>query len=39
MEFAADVAFSFITFFHVLLVQYFIIVYTVACFVRSCLIL
>ena len=38
MKFAAYMAFSFNTFFHVLLVPYFIIVYMVVCFVRFCLI-
>jgi glucan phosphoethanolaminetransferase (alkaline phosphatase superfamily) len=39
MKFATYMAFSFITFFHVLLVPFFIIVYMVVCFVCSCLIL
>jgi len=38
-KFAAYTAFSFITFFHILLVLYFIIVYMVVCFVCFCLIL
>jgi hypothetical protein len=33
MKFAADMAFSFITFFYILLVTFFIIVYMVVCFV------
>jgi hypothetical protein len=39
MKFAACMAVSFITFFHVLLVPFFIIVYMVVCFVSFCLIL
>jgi hypothetical protein len=39
MKFAAYMAFSFITFFHVLLDLSFIIVYMVVCFVCFCLIL
>jgi predicted small metal-binding protein len=39
MKFAADMAFSFITFFHVILVPFFIIVYMVVCFPCFCLIL
>ena len=39
MKFAAYVAFSFIAFFHVLLVPFFIIVYVVVCIVCFCLIL
>jgi hypothetical protein len=39
MKFAAFMAFTFITFFHVLLVPFFIIVYMVVCFVYFCLIL
>jgi len=39
MEFAAYMAVSFITFFHVLLIPFFVIVYMVVCFVRFCLIL
>ena len=39
MKFAACMAFSFITFFHVLLVPFFIVVYMVLCFVCFCLIL
>ena len=38
-KFAAYMAFSFITFFHVLLVPFLTIVYTVVCFVCLCLIL
>ena len=39
MNFAAYTAFSFITFFHILLVPFFIIIYIVVCFVFFCLIL
>ena len=39
MKFAAYMAFSFITFFLVLLVPFFIILYMVVCFVCFCLIL
>ena len=39
MKFAAYRAFSFITFFHILLVPVFVIVYMVVCFVYFCLIL
>jgi hypothetical protein len=39
MKFAVYVAFSFITFFHILLVLFCIIVYMVICFVCFCLIL
>ena len=39
IKFVVFMAFSFITFFHVLLVPFFIIVYTVVCFVCFCLIL
>ena len=39
MTFAAYMAFSFIGFFHVLLVTFFIIVYMAVCFVCFCLIL
>jgi len=39
MKFAACKAVSFITFFHILLVPFFIIVYMVVCFVCFCLIL
>jgi len=38
MQFAAYIAVWFITFFHILLVPFFIIVYMVACFVCFCLI-
>jgi len=38
MKFAADMAVSFIIFFHVLLVPFFIIVYMVVCFICFCLI-
>jgi hypothetical protein len=38
MKFAAYMAFSFITFFHILLVPFFIFVYIVVCFVYFCLI-
>jgi len=38
-EFAAYMALSFITFFHIVLVPFVIIVYTVVCFVWFCLIL
>jgi len=37
MKFAAFMAVSFITFFHILLVPFFIIVYMVICFARVCL--
>ena len=39
MKFAVYMAVSFITFFHILLVLFFIIVYNVVCFVCFCLIL
>jgi len=39
MKFAVYMAFSFITFFHVLLIPFFIFVFMVACFVCFCLIL
>jgi hypothetical protein len=39
MKFVAYMAFSFITFLHILLVPIFIIVYMVVCFVSFCLIL
>jgi len=35
----ADIASSFVTFFHVLLVPFFIIVYMAVCFVCFCLVL
>ena len=38
MKFAAHMVFSLITFFHVLLVPFFITVYMVVCFVCCCLI-
>ena len=38
MKFAAYMAFSFITFFHALLVPFFIILYMIVCFVCFCLI-
>jgi len=38
MKFSAFMAVSFITFFHVLLVPFFIVLYIVVCFVRFCLI-
>jgi hypothetical protein len=39
MKFVPYMAFSFITFFHILLVPFFVIVYMVVFFVRFCLIL
>jgi hypothetical protein len=39
MKFDAYMAFSFITFIHILLVPFFIIVYMVVCFVCFCLVL
>jgi len=39
MKFAAYMAFSFIIFFHILLVPFFITAYMVLCFVCFCLIL
>jgi hypothetical protein len=39
MKFATDTAVSFITFFHILLVPFFITVYMAVCFVCFCLIL
>jgi hypothetical protein len=39
MKFAVYMAVSFITFFHILLVPFFVIVYMVVCFVCFCLIL
>jgi hypothetical protein len=39
MKFAAFMAVSFITFFHIRLVPFFIIVYMVVCFVCFCLIM
>jgi len=39
MKFAAYMAVSFIRFFHIILVPFFIIVYMVVCFVCFCLIL
>jgi hypothetical protein len=39
LKFSASVAFSFITFCHVLLVPFFIILYIVVCFIYFCLIL
>jgi hypothetical protein len=39
MKFAAFMAVSFITFFHILLVPFFAIVYVVVCFVCLCLVL
>jgi len=37
MKFAADMAFSFTTFFHIILFPPFIIVYVVVCFICFCL--
>jgi len=39
MKFAAYMAFSFITFFHIVLVPFFIVLYMVVCFECFCLIL
>ena len=38
MTFAVSMAFSFITFFHVLMIPFFTIVYVVVCFACFCLI-